>query len=97
MVGIGGDVGIVIGQPLESHHAIQNGFCAGYTPGSDSGRSTYTTYYPGGLFLVILGIVAIVVAVGLAAACRRDAFIITKNTSLTSPKPEQRLRMNLEW
>jgi site-specific recombinase len=86
VVGIGGDVCIVIGQLLESHYAIQNAFCAGCTPGSASGYSEYTTYYQGGLFLFILGIVAIVVAIGLAVVYRRDGLIVTKNTSLPRPQ-----------
>lgn len=80
-VGIGGIVGLIIGQLLESHYSAYNFLCTGYTPGSGTGCGAYTAYYDIGIFLFILGIVAVVVAVGLTIVSKRH------NTATVATSP----------
>lgn len=88
-VGLGGVIGIIVGQLVESRYSIQNALCAGYTPGSGSGCGNYTAYYDIGMLLFILGIVAVVAAVAFVVVSRKNNSTST-NTSPPSGSGTQR-------
>ena len=85
IVGGAGIVAAIIGQLVKSHYAPYNFLCTGYTPGSGDGCGAYTSYYSIGTWLFILGIIAIVVAVGMFVSIyTKKQSALQNNTSGTS-------------
>ncbi len=65
---VGGVIAILIGQAIKGHYAAYNALCTGYTPGSGTGCSAYVAWYDIGTWLFVLGILAVVGAIGLLIA-----------------------------